>query len=274
MLIGSCLGEGFGSKLGVVELVLVRHAESTSNAEFRWQGQTDVSLSEKGRGQAKKVCERLADHDFDRVFCSDLSRTRQTLEPLGVRNVRFDSRLREIRLGAWEGLLHSEVHERFPDELRAMLIDPNVRLGGDGESQREFDARIDVALGEILKTSQPDERVLVVTHGGVIRSIVTRLLGVSGRGTLVGARNTSLTRLVYEAQMLRLAAYNCIEHVGAPDSPDDEVLGADNEPLMRVLAHLDIPAAAGRLVSPARGTRTVLVNEPARQLRAYAVPAL
>src|SRR5687767_6054434 len=90
-------------------LILVRHGESTWNAEELLQGQLDPPLSERGREQSRALAgplERLPD---ERVICSDLGRARQTAELLGLRPARFDPRWREIDVGAWGGRPAAEI---------------------------------------------------------------------------------------------------------------------------------------------------------------------
>ena len=76
----------------VTVLCLVRHGQSTWNAERRIQGQLDPPLSELGRAQANRVAERLARERWDVLYSSDLSRARQTAEAIARRQPRFMSR--------------------------------------------------------------------------------------------------------------------------------------------------------------------------------------
>lgn len=260
-----------------MELVLVRHAESIWNAENRWQGQTDVPLSERGRDEARLLGARLAGISFDRRLCSDLSRTRETAAAIGG-EVELDRALREIDLGSWGGLLHTEVQQRHPDQLAAMIAGTDVKIGG-GESIPEFEQRAEGALARIAASSRPSDRVLVVTHGGVIRAIVMGLLGVRGRRPLIGAGNTSITHLRVDATgLVTLAAYNCSAHLDEGDAgADDEIVeGEPEEVIRRTVSHLGLAAdATARFCAPGVGTRTRLARgrgEPA--LRAFATPAL
>jgi len=84
-------------------LILVRHGQSTHNAQARLQGQADPPLSDAGRAEAELLRPALARFDEDRVLTSDLQRASQTAELLGYPGARRDPRLREIDVGAWEG---------------------------------------------------------------------------------------------------------------------------------------------------------------------------
>ncbi|WP_236606720.1 histidine phosphatase family protein [Sandaracinus amylolyticus] len=257
-----------------MEIVLVRHAESIWNAEGRWQGQTDVPLSEQGHAEAAKLGARLAKVRFDRRIASDLSRTRDTAAAISADFVH-DPAWREFDLGVWGGLLHSEVRERFPEEVQAMAMGTDMPIGG-AESMVTFDARVHRALDALIASGREGERVIVVTHGGVIRSIVMRLLGLRGR-PLIGATNTSITHLHVGAdRRVRIVSYNCAAHLDATDTHDDEILeGAPDDIVRRVASQLGIGETERASLHPPRpGSITRLVRGTAHPvLRSFATPA-
>lgn len=197
-----------------MHLTLVRHGESTWNATEQWQGQSDVPLSPRGHVQVRALAARLFGEHYDRRLASDLSRAMDTAGPLGA--IEPDPRFREIDVGAWAGLHRREVAERFPDEVAGLRSGQPVRIGG-GESMPEFEGRVDAAI-DGLRESCVGQRVLVVTHGGVVRAIATRILCVRGRASpLVGVGNTSLSRVRCEGAALRLETYNDATHLDAAD---------------------------------------------------------
>lgn len=198
-----------------MRLTLVRHAESIWNASETWQGQTDVPLSARGRLQARALATRLFGVPFDHRRASDLSRAFETATALGAEPLA-DPRFREIDVGAWAGLAHHEVAARFPDEVAGLRSGQPVRIGG-GESMPEFEGRVDAAV-DALRVEHAGRRVLVVTHGGVIRALATRVLGMRGRKSpLVGAGNTSLTQLAAFDERFVLEVYNDALHLEAAD---------------------------------------------------------
>jgi probable phosphoglycerate mutase len=150
---------------------IARHAESTWNAEGRWQGQGDPPLSRLGERQAEALAEQLAIRGVHTLVSSDLARALQTAviaaRRLGLAP-RLESRLRERDVGRWSGLPHAEIESRFAPELaRLKAGDPDLRPGG-GESGRELEQRVRAAFAEI--GAQPDaEGIAVITHLGVIR---------------------------------------------------------------------------------------------------------
>ena len=166
--------------MATAELLLVRHGQSTWNAEGRWQGWADPPLSPLGEEQAHDAVDHLRGAGLSAVVSSDLQRARRTAEllraGLGIASpVEVDPDLRERRLGAFQGLTITEILERWPD-----LFDETgrlVRTPPDGEDVEEMLARIVPALQRVART-HPDGRVLVVAHSGVIRTL-ERHLGVT-----------------------------------------------------------------------------------------------
>ena len=143
-------------------ILLARHGETDWNREGRWQGWADPPLNATGRAQARELAEQLRSTPFDAVYSSDLQRARETAdilaEPHGV-PVVVDRDLREIDIGSWSGLTRAEIAERFPDGVRP-----------DGETHEQQAARVRAAVSRIAR-DHPGERVLIVGHGGTIRSI-------------------------------------------------------------------------------------------------------
>jgi broad specificity phosphatase PhoE len=147
-------------------LLLVRHGESTWNVAGRWQGHADPPLSDLGERQAVAGAAALTVPP-DAVWTSDLARARRTAEllaePHGL-TPRADARLRERDLGEWSGLTRAEIEERWPGWLAA-------RRSPDGfEADEPLAARALAALREIA-AAEPGATVIVVTHGGVIRTV-------------------------------------------------------------------------------------------------------
>jgi probable phosphoglycerate mutase len=159
----------------MIRVLLVRHGESTWNAQSRWQGQADPPLSPFGERQAKDATARLAEiATVTTVWVSDLSRARRTGEliarRLGLDGVLEESRLRERDVGAWSGLTRAEIEERWPGYLAARRSPP------DFEDDEALLARTGAGLAAVVDGASGD--VLVVTHGGVIRTI-ERSLGAT-----------------------------------------------------------------------------------------------
>jgi probable phosphoglycerate mutase len=257
-----------------VDVFLARHAESTWNAEDRWQGQADVPLSMRGLAQADALGARLDGVAFDLRITSDLARARQTSAAIGG-GFAEDPAWREIDLGRWSGLLHTEVSERWPDEVRALAEGTDLALGG-GESLPRFEARVLEALASVRARTPENGRALTVTHGGVIRAIVMHLLGLRRGRPLVGAGNTALCHLRFEASGGGvLVGYNCAAHLERRDPPGVEAwTGPPDEVKARLAEHLSLePRGTSALAPPSDGHETRIVHRGGvRQLLSYALP--
>lgn len=198
-----------------MHLTLIRHAESVWNATNRWQGQTDVELSPRGRLQARSLAKRWYGREVDHAYASDLTRASETAAALGV-PYTVDGRYREIDVGEWASLTRAEVAVEFAEQVAALRAGEPVRIGG-GESMAEFEGRVDAAI-DALREAHPGERVLLVTHGGVIRALCTRALSVRGqRSPLVGVSNTAISEVREDAGRLRIVRYNDATHLEALD---------------------------------------------------------
>lgn len=175
--------------------VLVRHGQSTWNADGRWQGQADPPLSARGELQAREAAERV--HDLDTVWSSDLVRARRTAElvaaPHGL-TVRVDARLRERHAGPWQGLTRAEIEHGWPGHLA------DGRRPAGYEPDTEVAERALAALADVV-AEHPGGQVLVVTHGGIVR-VVERLLGGHDEGLIPNLAGRVLHADVGEAWRL------------------------------------------------------------------------
>jgi broad specificity phosphatase PhoE len=165
-------------------LYLVRHGATQLTAEDRFSGSVGVDLSDEGRGQVKRLAERIARDGIAAVYCSPLSRTVETAmllaKPHRLDPIHRDG-LREISHGRWEGLTRREVEERYSDEYAAWEEDPFTFAPLDGESGLGVLARALPVVREIV-VSHPDQTVLVVSHKATLRLILSSLLGFDARG--------------------------------------------------------------------------------------------
>jgi probable phosphoglycerate mutase len=176
------------------QLLLLRHGESTWNAEGRWQGQADPPLSPLGREQAGDAAERLGGAGFSSLVTSDLLRARETADILG-RALGLEPRvapgLREIDVGDWEGLTRAEIGARWPGQL-ADWSEGRSEAPPGGESRTHLTDRARSTLAGLAADASPGDRLLVVTHGALIRHL-DRVLGLEphGVGNLGGRWYTS-----------------------------------------------------------------------------------
>jgi probable phosphoglycerate mutase len=189
-------------------LILVRHGESTWNAEERLQGQLDPPLSDRGREQARALAGMVDGLPTEQIVCSDLGRARETAELMGIQPRRFDERWREIDVGAWGGRTAAEI-DKQGSELTNWRGGP--RTAPDGEPWDAFAARVAGALDELVAAGGS---WLVVSHGGCIRVAVAHITGAD-RLHLGSPPNASLT--VFElGRRPRLLVYGSLPDGGLP----------------------------------------------------------
>ena len=163
-------------------VVLLRHGRTGHNATGRIQGQLDVALDDVGRAQARAVAEVLADADPFRIVTSDLARAADTAAAIAERSgspLVTDPRLREIDLGAWQGLTSDEARERFPDEHAAWRAGEDVRRGG-GETYAEAGVRAATCVRDASADLPAGRTLIAVTHGGTARAALGVLLELPG----------------------------------------------------------------------------------------------
>ena len=168
-------------------LVLVRHGRTRWNAEGRFQGWADVPLDAEGRAQAERLAADLVGELGSRpgvgvtVASSDLRRAAETAaaiaQALGA-PARTHPDLREVDVGAWEGLTLDEVMDRFPDEYRRWAADRDIRRGG-GETLAEAGARVAGCIEDLAAVTPGP--LVVVGHG---LSLQSGLGSLTARGRL------------------------------------------------------------------------------------------
>ena len=179
-----------------MRLLFVRHAESTANAESRYQGRADFPLSDVGRRQARKLADRFRREGFEptHVYTSPLSRTSETAAILADqwgRDVVDVDDLMEYDVGILSGLTADEVHARYP-ELDIERAWETGLAGIEGvEPPEAREARARRVVESAVRGHDDGDTVLMVTHGGILQHILAALLGTDRTwGTHV--RNTAV----------------------------------------------------------------------------------
>ena len=240
------------------EFWVVRHGESTWNVLGRYQGQADVPLSLEGRLQAAMLAERLTGQPFDAVYSSDLSRALETArivterltlplftgaQPTGMQAsgapppgpeasgpppVQLDPSLREIDVGLLSGKDTPQLRLEHADYLEALRADPWATPRPGGESMKDLYARSGASFHE-MRQRHPGGRVLVFTHGGVVRVAVGLALGgvVHEAWARLSVTNTSVTRILLTVAGGTLLGFNDSAHLENLNEATeaDDVLG-------------------------------------------------
>lgn len=161
-------------------LVFLRHAEVELRYHRIFGGRLDMGLSDLGKEQANRLASWLKRFSFDALYASPMKRVQLTLEPfLGYTpmepKVLHD--LREVDFGDWTGLAWTDVHDRFGISAFDWL--QVLQNGGfpNGETGEQLLRRTSACLQQILE-SHRGGKVAVFAHGGVIRAILSELMGM------------------------------------------------------------------------------------------------
>jgi broad specificity phosphatase PhoE len=148
----------------------------------RFQGGTDVALSDRGRAQARALGRALRAYRPAVAYVSPLTRARATAElaladrPVEIRPLE---ELREMSLGEWEGRLSEEIRARDGDPYGAWIRAPLDCPPPGSEPLPSVRRRVLGALERVRTVHHPDEDVLVIAHGGVISVFACHVLGCS-----------------------------------------------------------------------------------------------
>ena len=187
------------------EIILIRHGETEWNSQKRMQGHSNSDLSSVGQAQIQALGQWMKNVPFDHIYSSDSLRAKQTAEAItqfSGHELQFDQRLREKNLGVFEGLTSEEARERHPEVFRLFKTAGSKYVIDEGESTQQLQDRALEIVNEI-RIKHPEERVLLVTHGGFIRVVMKHSLGLSlETPTRFLIRNTGVFRLVWEDKWL------------------------------------------------------------------------
>lgn len=192
-----------------MQLLLARHGETGLHNTGRYIGSQDLPLSSTGQAQARRLASILPS-GISRCLCSPMLRTRETAElalsghPCQPEHLPS---LREIDFGRWEGLSFPEIAAQDPDLVSKWQQDALNFHFPNGEHTLSFWQRVQEALQII--TALPDDTVLVICHGGVIRVMLCSLLGIPFEKYLLFAvKPAALTRLDVNGQRGVLQYFN------------------------------------------------------------------
>ena len=185
----------------MIKLYFIRHGRQDSPL-----CNVDVPLCDAGRRQAKLVAERLKKYNIEALYSSNLIRARETAEIINQQlklshNIEED--LREISFGALEGLRDVEIKERFGDFLKERATAESDIPYPEGESGLDVYRRVFPVISRIVERAIEDniENIAIVSHGGVIRTVVAGILGADFAKKLCIAKdleNCSITQINYD----------------------------------------------------------------------------
>ena len=204
----------------MTEILMIRHGETAWNAIKRLQGHLDIPLNAEGELQAAALGRALRDESLDAIFSSDLQRARQTAQaiaaPRGM-TVHAEHGLRERCYGAFEGMLYSEISQRYPEAYaawQAREIDARFPQGVHvAETLREFSDRVINTITRIA-TEGKYRRVALVSHGGVLECAYRAAQGLGfAHARDFDIFNASVNRFTWDGAALKLAQWGDITHL-------------------------------------------------------------
>ena len=163
-------------------LYLTRHGETIWNRLGKTQGVKDIDLTDEGRIQAKKLGMLLRqNNNIETIYCSDLSRARETAEIIGKEISQkpiVSPLLREISFGCWEGLSTQEIEKQFPGQLVRWRNELTFAPEG-GESLLSVNDRIASFINMIKeKHERNGDNILIVSHAATTKIMILSLIGI------------------------------------------------------------------------------------------------
>ncbi|MFV0343017.1 MAG: histidine phosphatase family protein [Anaerocolumna sp.] len=181
---------------------LIRHGETEWNKLGKFQGSTDISLSEEGIKQAHLAADVLKGK-FDHIYASPLSRAKHTAEIIGEASAivpQIEPHIKEINFGLWEGLTFEEIKEKFPKEftswrnpLEGYLMSEDISVKNAGKRAGDTIRR--------LVTKHPGKKIAIVAHGGILKAGIIDLFHWDMTMYYkIFLGNTSITKLVFKKE--------------------------------------------------------------------------
>ena len=161
------------------KLILVRHAVTDDNELARLSGYIDSQVSEQGKSQIEKLTDYLKDEKIDKIYTTTSSRTKETVKLLAQINkidIQESEALKEINFGDFEGKDFKEIQKNYPDEFNKMISEGYEYKYPNGESLIECYERVSKEIKLILEYNGKDSTILVCSHAGTIRNILTCLI--------------------------------------------------------------------------------------------------
>jgi len=167
-----------------MNLILVRHGETEWNRTGRCQGIADIELNDNGRRQVRELALSLREESIAAIYSSDLKRALSTAEEIARHHdldVNIDTDLREMNQGDLEGLLFTEIRERYAHVLRNWRESPETLKLPKGESLVEVEERAWNAFQK-LQRLHDGHTVVAVSHNLTITALLCKITGAGLRG--------------------------------------------------------------------------------------------
>ena len=203
-----------------MEIYFVRHGQTIWNVEKRFQGLSDSPLTELGITQAKLLGEKLKDIKFDKFYSTSLKRANDTANYIkGNRKQEveiFDDFV-EISMGDMEGIQQEDFKKLYPEQVKNFFFNQLEYNPSSfkGESFLEDRERVAKGLEKFIKLNQDYERVLIVSHGATLKTLLHYISGkdISTLSDEAIPKNTSYTIVKYENDKFEIIDFSNIRHL-------------------------------------------------------------
>ena len=203
-----------------MEIYFVRHGQTIWNVEKRFQGLSDSPLTELGITQAKLLGEKLKNIKFDKFYSTSLKRAYDTANYIkGNRKQKveiFDDFV-EISMGDMEGIKQEDFKKLYPEQVKNFFFnqleyDPS---SFGGESFLEVRERVIRGLNKFIELNKNYERVLVVSHGATLKTLLHYISGkdISTLSDEAIPKNTSYTIVKYENGKFEIIDFSNTSHL-------------------------------------------------------------
>ena len=166
--------------MSATRFYLIRHGQVVNHHEFRYNGHSDVDITDAGVEQMNRLADFMAAEPIAAIYSSDLQRARKGAEIIGRRLAIAPEpvkELRELHLGRWEGLTREEAIFKYPEDAHFSFKELATSKVKEGESLLELKGRVIPALSSIVERHK-GEAVCIVAHGGVNRIILSEAMGL------------------------------------------------------------------------------------------------
>lgn len=191
-------------------ITLVRHGETLSNISGTWQGHTDSPLTDRGLDQVDRLARRMDGLPFDLLVSSDLGRAATTAGVIGA--AESSAEWREFHIGKWEGMAAADVKAGHPELEKEGFGMQDFHPEG-GERFGDFLNRVEGAFRSVVDRLDDGQHAVVVTHGGVIQTLIAGIIGTGNQSALAIPSNASLTTVRIDDDGAHLEIYNDDLHV-------------------------------------------------------------
>jgi len=183
-------------------IILIRHGETDWNKERRYLSSTDIDINDTGKEQILSAVEHIVNEKVTKVYASDRKRALTSVGLL-FNNIILEKTkdLREMDFGVFEGLRHEEIKEKFSDIYEAWIEDPRKTIIPGGEAFGVFESRVMNKLKAITRNDLGCT-VAIVTHGGVIRLILSNILEAEKFWDIKMVRPASVTIIEADKELL------------------------------------------------------------------------